>query len=118
MRHLPPQPHLAALSDITAVSLFLKFAIDAASVGAFHPPLTPAVEAALAARLNAIAPHALDLVDAFALSNFQIASELARTDGGVYEGLLALARANPVNKQSFRAKVYSESIRPLLKGKL
>jgi acyl-CoA oxidase len=51
--------------------------------------------------LDAIRPHAVRLVDAWAFSDFVLASSLGKQDGRVYEDLFARAQANPVNSLIF-----------------
>lgn len=55
----------------------------------------------VSALLDRVRPHAVRLVDAWAFSDFQLASSLGRYDGKVYEDLFAKASANPVNDLTF-----------------
>lgn len=53
------------------------------------------------ALLDAIRPHAVNLVDGWAFSDYMLNSSLGRYDGAVYEDMFKKAWANPVNNLTF-----------------
>ncbi|GMK53574.1 hypothetical protein CspeluHIS016_0101600 [Cutaneotrichosporon spelunceum] len=64
----------------------------------------------ISALLDAIRPHAIKLVDAWAFSDYLLNSSLGRKDGAVYEDLFARARTNPVNDLVFDPYPNSETL--------
>ncbi|TXT06014.1 hypothetical protein VHUM_03775 [Vanrija humicola] len=59
--------------------------------------LTLARTSGISALLDRIRPNAVNLVDAWSFSDFQLDSSLGNYDGNVYEKLFNRARQNPVN---------------------
>jgi acyl-CoA oxidase len=58
-----------------------------------------------------IRPHAIKLVDAWAIPDFLLNSALGRYDGKVYETLYDMAhKKNPLNKKTFNVDWRSEEI--------
>lgn len=55
----------------------------------------------ISALLDAVRPHAVNLVDAWSFSDYVLNSSLGRKDGAVYEDLFSRAWANPVNNLTF-----------------
>jgi len=61
--------------------------------------------------MQSIRPHAVRLVDAFALPDFLLDSALGRYDGTVYEDLFNRAhRLNPLNRVTFNPDYWSDEI--------
>jgi acyl-CoA oxidase len=58
-----------------------------------------------------VRPHAVKLVDAWAIPDFLLNSALGRSDGRVYETIYDMAhRRNPLNKTTFNVSWQSEEI--------
>jgi acyl-CoA oxidase len=61
--------------------------------------------------MKKIRPHAVKLVDSFALPDYLLDSALGRYDGSVYEALFDLAhRKNPLNKETFNPRYWEDEI--------
>jgi acyl-CoA oxidase len=61
--------------------------------------------------MKKIRPHAVKLVDSFALPDYLLDSALGRYDGSVYEALFDQAhRNNPLNKETFNPRYWENEI--------
>lgn len=61
--------------------------------------------------MGKIRPHAVNLVDAWAIPDYLLDSALGRYDGKVYEDLFHRAhRLNPLNKETFNPRYWEEEV--------
>ncbi|MEW5313953.1 MAG: hypothetical protein WDW38_005483 [Sanguina aurantia] len=95
-----PGPTVAVLRQLA--SLYATTALEAnlsevLSAGFISAAQAGALRARQRALLSELRPHAVPLVDAFALEDYSLNSALGREDGDVYRALLAMAQGSPLN---------------------
>lgn len=108
----PPTPETLR----TCFRLYALHTLDASASqftlsNAVSPTTLPRLPDALLALLSALRPHAVKLVDAWAVPDWLLDSALGRYDGRVYEALFDMAhRRNPLNRTTFNPDWRSEEI--------
>lgn len=65
--------------------------------------------------LSELRPHAVPLVDAFALEDYSLNSALGREDGDVYRALLAMAQGSPLNATE-QGPAWEGVLKPVMVG--
>lgn len=93
---------LHSLFRLHTLSALLQDFAGFSKCGVYSPELLGRVEAESLELLSSIRPHAVKLVDAWKLSDWQLDSSLGRSDGKVYEDLFYRAsELNPLNLVTF-----------------
>lgn len=78
---------------------------------ALSPALLDSIPAKILELMARIRPHAVTLVDSFALPDYLLDSALGREDGKVYEDLFHRAHVlNPLNRETFNPRYWEDEI--------
>lgn len=96
--------------------LYSLYTIDAyarefQACSALSPGLLDSIPANILELMARIRPHAVTLVDSFALPDYLLDSALGREDGKVYEDLFHRAHVlNPLNRETFNPRYWEDEI--------